>query len=122
MIYETKETEKYKTDEFIKGDINNLRAKIVNKNFNSGDDNPIANCKGMDLSHLPPCRSSLRKHIQRANYQAMIWKQSDCNYQELTIKEYHGWNKNGDGNLVVDWNDADVFPKNIVDILTQKEK
>ena len=99
-------------------DINRLRASIVNKKFSPGDNRPIANCKGIDLSQLPPCRQSLIKHIQRANFQARIWKQADKIDQDLPQKENSGW-KRVEGELVVDWNDEDIFPTNMVDIIVE---
>lgn len=89
-----------------------MRADILTTKLTPGDNRPIANCKGIDLSHLPPCRSSLIKHFQRANFQAMIWKQADCHYQNLPNTELQ---------LVVDWNDGDIFPRELVDIITKKK-
>ena len=44
-----------------------------------------------DLSLLPPCRSSLQLHIDRANYQTYIWKQSLNAYPELPSPLENGW-------------------------------
>ena len=99
-------------------DINRLRASIVKKKFSPGDNRPIANCKGIDLSQLPPCRTSLIKHIQRANFQARIWKHAHKTNQDLPQKENSGW-KRVEGELVVDWNDEDIFPIDIIDIIAE---
>ena len=29
-----------------------------------------------EAKQLPPCKSSLRKHVQRANYYCMIWREA----------------------------------------------
>ena len=59
--------------------VNKVRCDIVRKRFTPGDDRPLSYCKGIDLSQLPPCRSSLEKHTKRAHYQALIWRQATEN-------------------------------------------
>ena len=49
--------------------VNKVRYDIVRQRLGAGCSNEPLSChKGIDLSHLPPCRSSLHKHIKRANY------------------------------------------------------
>ena len=55
------------------------------KRFTPGDDRPLAYCKGIDLTQLPPCRSSLRRHIKRAHYQALIWRSATENIETLIL-------------------------------------
>ena len=67
-------------------DVNKLRAEIFWKTWNK---------KGqvIDLSLLPPCRSSLRLHIQRSNYIARIWRQANLDVMDLEPPQNHGWNE-----------------------------
>ena len=70
-----------------KGDnINKLYPEIFWKTWNK---------KGqvIDLSLPPPCRSSLRLHIQRSNYIARIWRQANLDVMDLEPPQNHGWNE-----------------------------
>ena len=40
---------------------------------------------------LPPTSDNLRLHLNRANYQAFVWRKSLVAMQELPSPEYHGW-------------------------------
>ena len=67
-------------------DVNKLRAEIFWRTWNK---------KGqvIDLSVLPPCRSSLHLHIQRSNYIARIWRQANKDMMDLQPPQSHGWNE-----------------------------
>ena len=55
----------------------------------------------ISLASLPPCRHTLKKHCQRANYQTRIWRR--CLEQNYLIANPtdHGWIDDDDGNLSV---------------------
>ena len=57
--------------------------------------------KVIDLTLLPPCKTSLNLHLQRCNYIALIWKCS-------------GWNLNFD----IKWC-KDIFTTEIKDLLIE---
>ena len=69
-----------------------------------------------DLSLLPPCKSTLPSHIQRINYQTLVWKQFLCAFPKLPPAEHHGW-KLEDGQLCVHLGD-NMFPAEIEDDLS----
>ena len=71
--------------------------------------------KGLDISLLPPCQQALRKHILRANYQALIWRKADIAYPDIPHPSGHGWNLSEDI-LSIDWCEVPV-PQQLVDIL-----
>ena len=73
-----------------------------------------------DLSLLPPCRSSLEFHIDRANYQTYIWKQSLSAYQELPPLTENGW-KLENGQLDIRWGN-EMFPSDLEEVLIQTSK
>ena len=43
---------------------------------------------------LPPCQSSLRLHVSRANYQAAIWRRATEACPDIPSPHGHGWNMN----------------------------
>ena len=49
---------------------------------------------GIDLSLLPPCKSSLRMHSLRANYQCYIWKHSHIALTKIPSPIGSGWKQN----------------------------
>ena len=70
----------------------------------------------MDISLLPPCRSSLRLHILRANVVARIWIQADQQRIELPDLTQHGWNIS----LEIKWVEK-AFPHEIEELLVQTD-
>ena len=46
--------------------------------------------KVTDLSLLPPCASTLKKHTARARYIAKIWKHAYVPYQSLDLFQNNG--------------------------------
>jgi len=77
---------------------------------------------GIDLSLLPPCRSSLRLHCERANYQTMIWKRSHIAYSSLPSPTACGWILEDDGSIAVEWVQGDLKPQQLVGILASREE
>ena len=72
--------------------------------------------KVIDLAVLPPCRSVLYLHAQRANYVAKIWKSSNLARHDMPGIKYNSWLENGEINWV-----ENVFPDDIEDILVDPE-
>lgn len=77
--------------------------------------------KGFIESHLlPPCKQALDKHIQRASYQATIWKkalEAEPNIPDPTL---HGWtsqDSNGTTVLDIDWMDCHPAPEAVMELL-----
>ena len=77
----------------------------------------LSSDSGIDLSLLPPCRSSLQMHIARVNYQVLIWKQADVADPELQ-KPYqgHGWAVQGT-RLEYKWTQEETLPKALTDLV-----
>ena len=72
--------------------------------------------KVIDLSILPPCKSSLLLHMERANYVASIWKrskQAQIEYPELSS---HGWNSDGS----IHWTD-ETFPDDVAELYLEDD-
>ena len=68
----------------------------------------IKNDKVPDLSILPPCSSTLRKHTARAHYIATMWKRASVPVQALGPFENNGWLPNG----TIDWVDC-AYPNDV---------
>ena len=100
-------------------DINKLRYATYLTRF-TPKNQLLSTESGIDLSLLPPCRSSLRMHIKRANYQSLIWNQTDLAYPELD-KPYngHGWTLKGDA-LSYQWTDGEMMPLELVDLAVEQ--
>jgi len=56
----------------------------------------------LDSNQLPPCVDTLRKHCDRANYQAAIWRRSLQSCWHIPSPVGHGW-KLEEGRLIVNW-------------------
>ena len=76
--------------------------------------------KGEAESHqLPPCRDCLKKHCQRANYQAAVWKNSLRN-NEVPTPVGKGWflETNAQGErLETDWMDGLPAPRAVIELI-----
>lgn len=76
--------------------------------------------KGETESHqLPPCKDSLTKHVQRANFQAAIWKRSLQADPQTPSPVGNGW-KIESGHLAIDWMDGLPAPQAVLDLLSCK--
>jgi hypothetical protein len=62
--------------------VNKLRCQQFQSRYSGTPEDLIssASSSGMDLSLLPPCRSTLKMHCLRANYQTFIWRKSGTAY------------------------------------------
>lgn len=73
------------------------------------------NDKVPDLSLLPPCSSSLKKHTSRAHYVAKIWKHAESPLQDIGSFQHYGWLPDGS----IDWID-DAFPEELGSLFVEK--
>ena len=79
----------------------------------------LTNDRGIDLSLLPPCRSSLMMHIARVNYQCLIWKQAHIQNPELPKPhDGHGWCLHGN-DLEYKWTTKDILPQDLADLVLE---
>jgi len=76
---------------------------------------------GIDISLLPPCRSSLRKHCQRVNYQAYIWKHAHVAELHLPSPVGCGWQMDQDGKISIDWV-QEALPQQCVEAISQDDQ
>ena len=83
------------------GDINSLRYEKFIERFSVKPGEVLTSYNGVDMSHLPPCRESLKMHVRRANYQALIWKKADQATPSIPLPDGHGWNTNVEGELEI---------------------
>lgn len=84
--------------------VNSLRNKLFWKHWrNKG--------KVVDLSLLPPCAPTLRKHTARAHYIAKIWKHANIPMQDIDSFVNYSWL--ADGN--VDWIEV-PYPTDVADL------
>ncbi len=89
--------------------VHDARMKIFWKNFTKDQ-------RVTDLSLLPPCKSSLLRHIQRANYVARIWRQSSRPMMQIDTPTLHGWKQD----LSVDWV-HEPYPDNINELSVNED-
>lgn len=73
--------------------------------------------KVADLSLLPPCSSSLRKHVTRANYVARLWRKAQHPIMALEDPQFHGWLPN----LNIDWI-AEAYPDDVAELLVERDE
>ena len=66
-----------------------------------------------EANQLPSCKSSLRKHVQRANYQCRIWREALTPMVNITDSVTHGWKLGDDGSLEIDWMDYQPAPDEV---------
>ena len=71
----------------------------------------------IDLSLLPPCQTSLERHIRRANYVARIWRQASHPMMNIQDPQFHGWNED----LSTDWISV-PYPEDISELLLANDE
>ena len=69
-----------------------------------------------DSRLLPPCQDTLRKHCQRANYQAAVWRRSLQNSPVLPSPIGNGWFMKREC-LALDWMSGESAPKVVLELL-----
>eukprot|EP00794_Sanderia_malayensis_P013417 gene13417-14793_t len=72
------------------------------------------NKKVADLSLLPPCSSTLKKHIQRSSYVASLWRQANQPLISAGCPSDHGW----ESTLTPGWIDK-PYPDDIAELLIE---
>ena len=88
-----------------KSTVNEARYELFMKKYTKEN-------KVIDLSLLPPCKTTLNLHLQRCNYVARIWKCSGSAENNYPLPTEHGWNADFD----IKWCE-DIFPSEIEDLL-----
>lgn len=66
---------------------------------------------------LPPCQSSLRLHVTRANYQAAVWKRATEASPNTPSPHGHGWNVNTSSIEYV-WLASRPAPQEVLELLS----
>lgn len=98
--------------------------KLSATNINALRYNLFCAKKGEIESHLlPPCLDCLKKHAERANYQAAIWKQSLQADPGTPTPIGRGWKlieEDGKEQLTIDWMDGLPAPQAVLDLLACK--
>ena len=75
----------------------------------------------IESRQLRPCKDSLVKHAQRANYQAAIWKRCLRQNPETPSPVGRGWKmetEQGVEHLSIDWMNGQPAPQAVLDLLT----
>ena len=78
----------------------------------------LSSTNGIDLSQMPPCKTVLLLHIQRANFQTLIWRNASISNPELPKPENNGWTLGCAGGLEIKWFGDGFLPKELQDILS----
>ena len=71
----------------------------------------------IESSQLPPCRDCLFLHVERANYQAAIWKSSLQPNPVVPSPIEHGW-KEDEGKMAIHWMRSPPAPDVVLELLT----
>jgi len=99
-------------------DVNKVRYDIFSSRYGAKtDSSSFAIAGGIDLSLLPPCRSSLALQAARANYVAYLWKNSHMAEMDIPSPIGHGWMEGSDCGLAVQWTSGNILPQQLVDII-----
>ncbi|KAJ8405151.1 hypothetical protein AAFF_G00321420 [Aldrovandia affinis] len=72
----------------------------------------------LESSQLPPCEDCLSMHAMRANYQAGIWRASLQQQPHVPSPVKHGWARNDDGQLTVEWMRGSPAPEAVLQLLS----
>ena len=70
----------------------------------------------LDETAMPPNKDALSKHIQRANYQAAIYKRVCEQFPEVPSTHDRGW-KVEDGDISVHWMDLPPAPDSVLEFV-----
>ena len=105
LLLECLEKYVWKLYGFSDTSVNRVRFKTLEKKYKK--DNKI-----VEISLLPPCCSTLRLHILRANTVAFLWRQSQNAITDVSDITTNGW-INYDEIKWVEW----VFPQDIENLV-----
>ena len=75
----------------------------------------------LDSNQLPPCVDTRRKHCDRANYQAAIWRRSRQSCLQIRSPIGHGWSLE-EGRLIVNWMSGEPAPMAVLELLSCQRK
>ena len=100
------------------GDISSLRYKKFIERFSAKPGEVLTSYNSVDMSLLPPYQESLKMHVRRANYQALIWKKADQATPSIPGPDRHGWNTNVEGGLEICGTNGNLMPQELTDIIT----
>jgi len=81
---------------------------------------PSGCTRGIDISLLPPCRSALKCHCLRADYQTFIWTHSHIRDPALPLSTGCGWKLGDDKKLEIEWDTDSIMPQALIDILEEQ--
>lgn len=97
--------------------VNELRHLLLQSKC-GGDEGVLNVTSSFDLSALPPCRDTLREHLNRVNYQVGIWKRAHVAKPEIPNPvNGHGWTLGDNGELIPKWTSGEIMPVQLVDVL-----
>jgi hypothetical protein len=74
----------------------------------------------IESHHLPPCSDCLKKHGERSNYQAAIWKRALQRHPNTPNPTGYGWKMDtieGQEVLALDWMDGAPAPECVLELL-----
>ncbi|XP_055307994.1 uncharacterized protein LOC129572103 [Sitodiplosis mosellana] len=98
-------------------DVDEARFILFQKGFGSKNNFNFTE-KGVDFKNLPPCKSVIRKKIERTNYMAQMVKQSEQNYLEIPSD---GWFINEMNELELDYYSGSPFPTSITNMTSDED-
>ena len=88
----------------------------------SDDLNVIKPSKKFDTALIPPCKSSLKEHIKRANYQVYQWKRSHKQFPLIpSPTSDNGWCLDSQGHLVPVWYQGEMLPQSVINELPEND-
>ncbi len=70
---------------------------------------------------LPPCENTLKQHTLRANFQTAVWRkslESSPHIPDPTLG--HGWKKDENGGLAIQWMTNTPAPEAVIGLLSCK--
>jgi hypothetical protein len=104
-------------------DVNKLRYDLFKSRYEiKSNTQQLSVGEGIDLSLIPPCKSSLHMHNLRVCYQTYMWKESHVQYSDIPSPVGCGWKLDSNKNIEIDWIYGDLLPQNVVDILVGEDK
>ena len=74
----------------------------------------------MESYQLPPSKDCFQKHVQRANYQAALWRRCLEAQPDVPSPVEHGWKLDPEDGLLVKWMDGQPAPEAVLDLLSCK--
>ena len=76
----------------------------------TGGNKVLTKVKKVNCSSLPPCKKSLHKHIQRANFVAMTWHNADQALPNVNCPLDFGWKEDNSGAYQPVWFEGPAIP------------